>query len=106
MITTEIIEEVKNRLIQTYDPIAIYLFGSYAWGNPDDESDLDILVVVRSSNQKNHKRCITGRRALWDLNIAKDLLVYTQDEFDARAVEPYSLVYKVKNEGKVLYTSS
>lgn len=106
MITPEIIEEVKKRLIQTYDPIAIYLFGSYAWGHPNDESDLDILVVVHSSDEKSHKRSIVGRRALWDLNIAKDLIVYTKDEFDARVADTYSLVHKVKTKGKVLYARS
>lgn len=106
MITPEVIEEVKKRLIQTYDPITIYLFGSYAWGHPNDESDLDILVVVHSSDEKSHKRCIVGRRALWDLNIAKDLMVYTKDEFDTRAADTYSLVHKVKTRGKVLYARS
>jgi predicted nucleotidyltransferase len=106
MITPEIIAEVKKRLIAVYDPEAIYLFGSYAWGHPDDESDLDLLVVVRDSDEKSHRRCISGRRVLFDLGIAKDLLVYTQDEFDTRVSDPSTLVYKVKNNGKVLYARS
>lgn len=60
MISKETIEEVKNRLVKTYDPIAIYLFGSYAWGHPDDESDLDLLIVVDKSDEKSHRRCIPG----------------------------------------------
>jgi len=43
MISQETIEEVKNRLVKTYDPISIYLFGSYAWGHPTEDSDLDLL---------------------------------------------------------------
>jgi len=103
MITPEIIEEVKKRLVDVYDPEEIYLFGSYAWGNPDEESDLDLLVVVRTSEEKSHKRTIPGRRALRELNISKDLMVYTQKEFDERAADPTTLVYKIKNKGKVLY---
>jgi uncharacterized protein len=106
MITPEIIEEVKKRLIAVYDPEAIYLFGSYAWGRPDDESDLDLLVVVRDSDEKSHKRCIPGIHALWGLGIAKDLLVYTQEEFDARVTDQTTLVYEVKKTGKVLYARS
>jgi len=105
MITPEIIEEVKKRLVDVYQPETIYLFGSYAWGHPDEESDLDLLVVVRTSDEKSHKRCISGRRALWDFDIAKDLMVYTQDEFNARVTDPTSLLYKIKNNGKVLYAS-
>lgn len=106
MITQEIIEEVKKRLVNVYKPESIYLFGSYAWGHPDDESDLDLLVVVRASDEKSHKRCIPGRRALWELNIAKDLIVYTQDEFNARVTDSTSLLYKIKTSGKVIYARS
>lgn len=34
----------KNRLVKTYDPIAIYLFGSYTWGAPSEESGLDLVT--------------------------------------------------------------
>ena len=106
MITPEIIEEVKNRLVNVYNPEAIYLFGSYAWGTPDEESDLDLLVVVQSSDERSHKRTIVGRRALWELDIPKDLIVYTQEEFNARIIDSTSLVYKIKNNGKVIYARS
>jgi uncharacterized protein len=106
MITPKIIEEVKKRLINVYQPEAIYLFGSYAWGHPDEESDLDLLVVVRSSDEKSHRRSISGRRALWELDIPKDLIVYTQDEFNARITDPTSLLHKIKTKGKVLYARS
>ena len=106
MITPEILEEVTKRLVATYHPEKIYLFGSYAWGTPDEESDLDLLVVIRESNEKSHKRTIIGRRALWGMNIAKDLMVYTQNEFDERVTDPTTLVYKIKNNGKVIYARS
>ncbi len=44
MIEKKVIDEVKNRLVNTYNPIAIYLFGSYAWGIPTEDSDLDLLI--------------------------------------------------------------
>ena len=106
MITPEIIEEVKNRLVTTYHPETIYLFGSYAWGNPNEESDLDLLVVIKDSEEKSHKRTIIGRRSLFDLGISKDLVVYTKEEFDTRASDPSSLLYKIKYQGKVLYARS
>jgi predicted nucleotidyltransferase len=90
-------------LVKAYNPIAIYLFGSYAWGHPDEESDLYLLVVVPTSDEKSHKRSILGRRALWDFDISKDLIVYTQDEFNERISDPTTLLHKIKSKGKVLY---
>ena len=39
MITQEKIEEATQRLIKTYSTLKIYIFGSYAWGNPNEDSD-------------------------------------------------------------------
>ena len=47
MIKREVIDEVKNRLVKAYDPLAIYLFGSYAWGTPTEDSDLELLIATR-----------------------------------------------------------
>ena len=74
-----IIEEVKKRLIEAYNPVAIYLFGSYAWGSPTEESDLDLLIVVDESDEKSYKRPIVGYRALRGLDISKDLIIKTKD---------------------------
>ena len=103
MIKNEIIEEVKNRLVKTYNPIAIYLFGSYAWGNPTEDSDLDLLIVVDTSDEKSFKRTIPGHRALRGLDISKDIIVHTKEVFDRRSNEITTLEYKIKKDGKVLY---
>ncbi len=36
MVRSEIIEIVKDRIIKTYNPREVYLFGSFAWGHPDE----------------------------------------------------------------------
>ncbi len=102
-ISRETIEEVKKRLVEVYDPVKIYLFGSYAWGHPTQESDLDFLIVVDHSSEQRHKRSKPGYEVLWGLNISKDLMVYTQEEVEARLADHHSLLYKIVNEGKVLY---
>lgn len=47
MTNQESIQNVKERLISTYDPQAIYLFGSYAWGKADTESPECFLNTCR-----------------------------------------------------------
>lgn len=103
MITQEVLEEVKKRLIQAYNPVAIYLFGSYAWGTPNEESDLDLLIVVDQSNEKTYDRPRPGQRALFGLGISKDMIVYTKDEFEKKSHDTTSLCYKIKCYGKVFY---
>lgn len=103
MIENKIIDEVVCRLINVYQPIEIYLFGSYAWGHPTDDSDLDLLVVIESSQEKRYERPVAGLLALFGLNISKDLIVFTRDEFARNAEDKTSLYFKIKHDGKRIY---
>ena len=106
MISIKTIEQAKERLVGVYKPLEIYLFGSYAWGHPDDQSDLDLLVIVKEFRQDRYKSLVEGFRSLSDLDIAKDLLVITKEEFDARADDPRRLMYQIKRQGKKIYASA
>ena len=103
MITKDVLEEVKNRLVETYNPIAIYLFGSYVWGKPTEDSDLDLLIVIDKSDEKPYERVRPGQRALFGLGISNDLIVYTKEEFDRISSKVTTLGYKIKSEGAVIY---
>jgi predicted nucleotidyltransferase len=98
-----IINIIRERLVNAYNPRAIYIFGSYAWGTPDEQSDFDLLVIVEKSDEKPYKRIIKGLHALRGLKIAKDILVYTTDEFERLVSDISTLCYKIKNEGIKIY---
>jgi len=106
MINKHKVDEVKKRLVDTYKPLKIYIFGSYAWGRPTEDSDLDILVVVKDSKEKKYKRAVEGYGALFGLNVPSDILVYTEEEFDRMAKDVSSLCFKIKEEGEVVYASA
>jgi predicted nucleotidyltransferase len=103
MINQATIEEVKKRLIKTYDPIAIYLFGSYAWGKPDEDSDLDLLIVIEDFKKDWYHDTIQGNKALYDLKIPKDLLLYTKKQFNEASQDKASFCYKIVKKGKRIY---
>jgi predicted nucleotidyltransferase len=103
MIDQKCINEVVHRLVNVYDPVKIYLFGSYAWGHPDEESDLDLIVIIDTSEEKRHRRSIPGFKALWDLDISKDLMVFTREEFEHYAKDATTLCHKVSAQGKIIY---
>ncbi|MCB9493058.1 MAG: nucleotidyltransferase domain-containing protein [Epsilonproteobacteria bacterium] len=103
MITKETIDEVKKRLVKTYDPIAIYIFGSHAWGSPTEDSDLDLLIIIDKSDEKSYSRARSGQQALFGLGIAKDIIVYTKAEFEKYSHDATTLCHKIKKDGKLLY---
>lgn len=103
MIEKKIINEVVHRLVDVYHPEEIYLFGSYAWGHPTEDSDLDLLVIVENSEEKIYARPVAGLLALFELNISKDLIVSTRDEFLRNSTDKTSLYSKIKRDGKRIY---
>lgn len=101
--TQQTIDDVTRRLVETFHPEKIILFGSYAWGTPTEDSDLDVLVILRESNEPAHRRAAHAYRALQGLRFPVDVLVRTQDEvmreFGLRA----SLLNKILTEGRMLH---
>lgn len=100
-----LLSEVVARLRRALDPVAIYLFGSYAYGTPRSDSDLDLLVVVEDSPLHAYDRDAQAYLALMGLGVAKDVQVYTRAEFEQRAALPVSLEKTVAQRGRLLYAA-
>jgi len=103
MISENKINEAIKRLVKAYAPLKIYLFGSYARGNPSEDSDLDFFVVIEESSEFRPKRAIKGHMALIGLDVPKDIVVYTKKEFETKVNDPLTFSYKIKEEGKLVY---
>ncbi len=106
MIQNKTIHAIKKKLVEVYHPLQIYLFGSYAWGTPTKESDIDLLIIVSRSTKRSYERAVKGYRALRDMTVAKDILVFTKKEFEEQSSDVTTLCYKAKYEGKLLYAKS
>jgi len=106
VINKKIIDEIRDRLVKTYNPLAIYIFGSHAWGMPTKDSDFDLLIIIEKSGEKSYKRPIPGQQALFGLGISKDLIVYTKKEFERLSANKASLCYKIEHDGKLIYAKS
>lgn len=103
----ELLDEITRRLVAELNPDAIYLFGSYAWGTPDEESDLDLMVVVPEADAAARFQLATrARRALRGLGIAKDVLVRSRQGFAERRVRKGTLEHSVGAQGRLLYARS
>ena len=101
----ENLREIVRRLCDALSPVAIYFFGSYAYGNPQPHSDIDLLLVVEDSALSAYERDAVAYRALRGIRCPIDVQVYTCAEFDSRAALPVSFERTVKRKGRVLYAA-
>ncbi|MDR3109693.1 MAG: nucleotidyltransferase domain-containing protein [Planctomycetaceae bacterium] len=99
------IAEIVSRLVQAYYPLRIYLFGSYAWGTPNKDSDYDICVIVEKSDDKPRRRSLKGYYAIMDMKDRKpvDIIVYTVKDFEIAAKHPSTIASQIFREGVVIY---
>lgn len=98
-----LLPEMIRRLVAEFQPHQIYLFGSHAWGQPHEDSDVDLLVIVTESNQSPLERGLAARRCLRDLRVPKDILVQTQAEVDWASRVYASLESEILEKGVRLY---
>lgn len=96
---------VVERLKEALAPTAIYFFGSYVYGTPRSDSDLDILVVVERSELTPHQRDALAYEAVGAIGVSKDIQVYTRQEFEERAALTVSFERTVKTKGKLVYAA-
>jgi uncharacterized protein len=97
------LEEIKKRLVTAFDPLEIYIFGSYAWGYPTEESDIDLLIVVDQLKQNQWQAQSLGYEVLFTLDIPKDIVIFPKQEFDKRCKNTSSLFHKIKEKGVRIY---
>ncbi len=102
-ITNELLNQITTRLIEALKPEKIILFGSYAYGVPTEDSDLDLLVVVAESDEPRYKRARKAYKALRRIGLPKDILVMTRAEVEQKSNVLSSLVWQALRNGKILY---
>ena len=100
MIDKTEIEQIVKKIAEKVKPEKIILFGSYASGNPDVNSDIDICVVVKEGNGWTGSKI---RRILWGALLPMDIIVYSEKEIDEWKNVKQALPTIILNEGKVLY---
>jgi predicted nucleotidyltransferase len=94
---------IKNGILQTIPAEAIYLFGSYAYGTPNEDSDLDIYVVVPDMDIDLVDLRVDIRKNLWGKKTMPiDLLVGKSSVFNRRK-QGLTLENVIAESGVLLY---
>ena len=96
------IQAIAQLIVERFDPEQIILFGSHARGEVGAHSDVDLLVVLRTSGRPQHGNPI--RRAIAEhFVLPVDVVIRSPEVLAEQRDDPYSLIHKVLEEGKVLY---
>jgi predicted nucleotidyltransferase len=99
----ERMDSIKDSILKFVPAKYIYLFGSYAYGNPTEESDID-LYIVTPDNVNNFSEIYT--KIMVDLSYKKiffiDLLLNTESTFNSRKNKNI-LEKTIFQKGKVIY---
>lgn len=96
------IAEAVDLLLEAANPEKIILFGSYALGQADPGSDLDLLVVEKNVSDAAAEM-VRLMRVLSPLRIPADVLVVSGDDFAKWSNTPGHVVFEAATEGKVLH---
>ena len=84
------------------DPLRVLVFGSYARGEAEPGSDLDLLVVLPEV-ERRRDAAVALRRALADLPVPKDVVVTSAAEAERRRGSPWHVVGLALREGREVY---
>ncbi len=98
------LSEVVDRIVRKFHPEKIILFGSWARGTAQEDSDLDLLVVL-SQVEHTRKAAIQIGNSLSNLPISKDIIVATPEEIKKYGKTVGNILLPALTEGKVIYES-
>jgi predicted nucleotidyltransferase len=103
MITNDQIKSIASTIDSKFSVKDIFLFGCYAQGEPNVESDLDLCVTTNlGTNRKIDLIRAIRKEISHILNIPLDILIYDSNEFQQRAAHQNTLEYKILNQGILL----
>jgi uncharacterized protein len=105
MIDANTLASVTRTIVERFHPKRIVLFGSYARGDADEESDLDLFVEMETS-RRPPERAIEIASVFGLHSWPMDIFVYTPQEVKRLKEEGGTLLEEIEREGKVLYEQS
>jgi predicted nucleotidyltransferase len=97
------VEAVIQRLIAAAQPRKIILFGSYVRGSVNQDSDLDVLVVVDDTRLNPHAEAARLRRTVRDINMPMDILVIAESEYERLRHRWDLIYYEATENGQLAY---
>lgn len=104
MSSAEAIKIIVDKIISEYKPKKVILFGSYAYGAPTEDSDIDLLII-KDTDKRPIDRWVEVKKILRSLKSTFPVspLVYTEKEITERTAIKDFFIQEIFERGKVLY---
>jgi len=100
------IERIIKRIAEGYQPLRVILFGSHAWGDPTEDSDIDLLIIKETSD-RFIDRWVAVRELIADPHRRTPVepIVMTPEELDRRIARGDQFFREIVTKGKLLYAA-
>ena len=98
-----VLADIVRRLVETFEPERIYLFGSKARGDEGPGSDYDLMVIVADSAPPERRRSRLAYQALRGTGVAAYVIVWSREYFEGRLHLLASLPATIAREGRLVY---
>jgi predicted nucleotidyltransferase len=98
----ETLPAALEKLIEQLQPEKIILFGSYAYGHPTPDSDVDLLVIMETTDPPT-ERFMKVARLLRPRLFPVDILVYTPQEIEEALEHNNIFIREIYTKGITLY---
>ncbi|MCD4818169.1 MAG: nucleotidyltransferase domain-containing protein [Candidatus Cloacimonetes bacterium] len=100
------IDIIKKTILKEIEPYQIVLFGSYATGKQNDESDIDLMILMKEKITRKNKLDILFRieKRFLKLKYDIDIILKNWAEFNKYKKYIGTINYDVSREGKIIWT--
>ena len=104
MVDPKDIQATCDDIVREFSPLKVVLFGSYAYGTPTEDSDVDLLVVMPIPESQTRRQVVEIRQRI-PRRFRMDLVVRTPEEIARRVSLNDWFLREITQEGQVLYES-
>lgn len=95
------LQKITENLVRKFQPEKVVLFGSWAYGQPGPDSDVDLLVVKEADDIRRLRREIDG--SIFPRPFPIDLIVYTPEQLEQARNERDFFITEILTKGQFLY---
>jgi predicted nucleotidyltransferase len=103
MVTRRSIQHFVGQVVRRFRPGKVILFGSYAYGRPNKDSDVDLLVIM--PHRGPSAEAATKIRLACPRRFPMDLIVRTPAEFRHRMAMGDAFMREIASKGIILHES-